>query len=237
VTERSHAPSDACDTHWDSLDSRSRHDCHDGFLEPLYRVSCNSVDGRRFVATLLCSMNCIRCTMNLLKYEVPMPDGSSAWVYRCNAEQDCGIWYDAASLPSLHSRFAEREVREMLLTQTPPLDSVKTPPSCPRCASATIRLSEVVFARIVLDRCDRCHGVWVDRPEHSALMSAMSLWSPTTERRAPTHYRSAPMVSQLAPVGRWARCVRCSAEGKADDMMIGARGFLCVPCGIEAQQS
>ena len=60
--------------------------------------------------------------------------------------------------------FAERdrELLEKLRSQLRKIETVEAPRSCPKCPG---RLQGYTFEGYVLDRCDECGGIWLDRGE------------------------------------------------------------------------
>ena len=57
---------------------------------------------------------------------------------------------------------------------------------CPRCENAT--LVEIDREGVVVDRCDRCRGLWLDRGELEKLTQRLAAWEPSGP--APASYGS-----------------------------------------------
>ncbi|QDU57870.1 TFIIB-type zinc ribbon-containing protein [Aeoliella mucimassa] len=85
-----------------------------------------------------------------------------------------GIWFDAGELDKV--RKLERSAIEQELEReygNPEVVAGKVDGymRCPRCADG--RLNELTYTykkRVKIDRCDQCHGVWVDDNELDAII-------------------------------------------------------------------
>lgn len=181
-------------------------------------------------------MNCARCGSQMLRYDVPLPDGGTAWVDRCNHIRSCGLWYDARELAALHAGFASSEVRDALYAAPRHAVEAKSQIACPSCLEHPA-LAPVRFVGVTLNVCERCRGVWVDRGDVVTLMSAMRTHEPGFAA-APASYRSAPVTASMsrrdAP---YATCVRCGAEVPSAEAMVTEFGFMCFACGSEHARS
>jgi Zn-finger nucleic acid-binding protein len=177
-------------------------------------------------------MDCARCGSKMLRHDVPLPDGGTAWVDRCASAKSCGVWYDGRELPALHPAFLEGAVRNALAAAQRVAVDAALAIACPRCESRP-PLAPVLFVGVTLDACESCQGVWVDRDEVAALMNALHTHAPGL-RAAPAHYRSAPVTPSMNRKNEpFARCVRCRVEFPSSEALYTERGFMCFACGSE----
>ncbi len=180
-------------------------------------------------------MRCPRCLKFMIRFDMPTPDGGTAWIERCERNASCGCWYADGQLPALHASFAQPEVMAAFSRAPKVAVSDAQRVKCHRCES-TPEMTAVQFVGITLDRCDECHGVWVDRDEYAALMHALQLRQ-TEGVMAPTHYRSAAVQTTLSrKPGAYARCVACKVEAAYSDVIFTERGLMCFACGTRHAQ-
>lgn len=109
-------------------------------------------------------MNCPKCVMK--KLETIAMDGVTI-----DACPNCGgVWYDADELRHCVSDpcVIDKAVSEGL-SKPRPSDS-----KCPRCSSAMVNggLSNE-FLRV--DKCPKCHGIWLDKPELALLKKTLGI--------------------------------------------------------------
>lgn len=77
-----------------------------------------------------------------------------------------GCWLDNQEVSQM-TRSRGRERLKVELSQTKPSDLV-----CPRCRKASMLVGEHVhIANLILDQCQECQGVWLDRGELTSLLS------------------------------------------------------------------
>lgn len=177
-------------------------------------------------------MDCARCGSQMLRYDVPRPDGGTAWVDRCASVKACGVWYDESELPALHPSFAANEVCSALFTAPRVTVDAKLLIACPHCEERP-PLTPVRFVGVTLDVCERCRGVWVDRDEVVALLNALHTHAPGFAV-TPAHYRSAPVAATMNRKNEpYSVCVRCGAEVPSSEAMVTEHGFMCFACGSE----
>ena len=65
----------------------------------------------------------------------------------------------------------ERELIEKLRAQLREVKTVRTELDCPKCPG---KLETFDFHNVTLDRCPRCHGVWMDTGEFEQIMRKLA---------------------------------------------------------------
>jgi Zn-finger nucleic acid-binding protein len=87
-----------------------------------------------------------------------------------------GIWLDKGELALLRERAGFRDLRELKQhcagQRVVPPSSRNVQLACPSCAGT---LSAVGMGRVLVDACDQCEGIWLDRGE---LEEAMTIIAP-----------------------------------------------------------
>lgn len=63
---------------------------------------------------------------------------------------------------------AMEKLRQQLASESSRADTTSSPPRCPKCSEP---LEEVRFQEVMVDRCPRCQGIWLDHGELDRLMA------------------------------------------------------------------
>ena len=122
-------------------------------------------------------MKCPNCDVDLRRTDL----GEAGFVILDVCDQCHGSWFDEGELDALDdSPGSNAEAMDYDIVE----QNIETP-KCPMCSGSMTSLSPKEAPELVIDRCDACHGFWLDQGElddvRAALLRADSLTRDQTE--------------------------------------------------------
>jgi Zn-finger nucleic acid-binding protein len=82
-----------------------------------------------------------------------------------------GLWFDTGELEMLAERFEGRRPPDLAALPMAAVDEKARP--CPRCDARMDKVKAGATPTVVIDRCPRGHGVWLDHGETGALLGQL----------------------------------------------------------------